>query len=59
MLNDTLKACTWDATAKACKDKTCSDTKKTKSSECTAALAGCISDGTTCIAKATCATYTT
>ncbi|CAD8192932.1 unnamed protein product [Paramecium pentaurelia] len=45
--------------AKACKSKTCSDTKKTKSSECASALAGCISDGTKCIEKGKCSDYST
>lgn len=45
--------------AKACKSKTCSDTKKTKSSECASALVGCISDGTKCIEKGKCSDYST
>ncbi|CAK94688.1 unnamed protein product (macronuclear) [Paramecium tetraurelia] len=45
--------------AKACKTRTCSDTKKTKSSECALALVGCISDGIKCIDKGKCSDYGT
>lgn len=45
--------------AKACRAKTCLDIRKTKSSECTSALVGCISDGIKCIEKGKCSDYGT
>lgn len=38
----------------------CSDvTGGTSTAVCSAALSGCVSNGTICIAKSTCSTYTT
>ena len=44
---------------KKCRVKICTDFKETTTSGCEKKLAGCISDGTTCLSKGACATYIT
>lgn len=59
-------ACIWDiplgstdtTAAKSCRVKACQDIKNTTSAACAAAMTSCVSNGTNCIPKAACSSYT-
>ncbi|CAD8176961.1 unnamed protein product [Paramecium pentaurelia] len=51
--------CTWDATASSCRDQSCADLTGTNHAACSSQLSTCTSDGTTCLLKGACSSYTT
>ncbi|CAD8109110.1 unnamed protein product [Paramecium primaurelia] len=51
--------CTWDATASSCRDQSCADLTGTNHAACSSQLSTCTSDGTTCLVKGACSSYTT
>nr|AAS94225.1 surface antigen A [Paramecium tetraurelia] len=51
--------CTWDTTASSCRDQTCADLTGTTHATCSSQLSTCTSDGTTCLLKGACSSYST
>ncbi|CAD8108961.1 unnamed protein product [Paramecium primaurelia] len=51
--------CTWDTTANSCRDQSCADLTGTTHATCSSQLSTCTSDGTTCLLKGACSSYTT
>ncbi|CAK64863.1 unnamed protein product (macronuclear) [Paramecium tetraurelia] len=51
--------CTWDTTASSCRDQSCADLTGTTHATCSSQLSTCTSDGTTCLIKGACSSYTT
>ncbi|CAD8109130.1 unnamed protein product [Paramecium primaurelia] len=51
--------CSWDATASSCRDQSCADLTGTNHAACSSQLSTCTSDGTTCLVKGACSSYTT
>ncbi|CAD8109099.1 unnamed protein product [Paramecium primaurelia] len=51
--------CTWDITANSCRDQSCADLTGTTDAACSSQLSTCTSDGTTCLLKGACSSYTT
>nr|P13837.1 RecName: Full=G surface protein, allelic form 156; Flags: Precursor [Paramecium primaurelia]CAA27514.1 unnamed protein product [Paramecium primaurelia] len=51
--------CTWDTTSSSCRDQSCADLTGTTHATCSSQLSTCTSDGTTCLLKGACTSYTT
>ncbi|CAD8145016.1 unnamed protein product [Paramecium octaurelia] len=51
--------CTWDTTASSCRDQSCADLTGTTHATCSSQLSTCTSDGTSCLLKGACTSYTT
>ncbi|CAK64788.1 unnamed protein product (macronuclear) [Paramecium tetraurelia] len=51
--------CTWDTTASSCRDQSCADLTGTTHATCSSQLSTCTSDGTSCLVKGACTSYTT
>nr|CAA09180.1 surface antigen G [Paramecium tetraurelia] len=51
--------CTWDTISSSCRDQSCADLTGTTHATCSSQLSTCTSDGTTCLLKGVCTSYTT